>query len=109
VAGLGGEVVRRAQDRVVLVEVAEDLAPLVGVVAERDDVHAGGEQLVGDLRGDPQAARGVLAVDHDEGRVVLGTQARQQGQQRPPPEPPDDVADEQDGGRRGATATRAGG
>ena len=39
---------------------------MVGVVAERDDVDAGGEQLVGDLRRDPEAAGDVLAVDDDE-------------------------------------------
>ena len=37
------------------VEVAVDLAVAVGVVAQRDDVDAGGEQLVGDLRRDPDA------------------------------------------------------
>ena len=47
-------------------EVRPDLAVPVGVVAERDDVGPGGEQLVGVLRRDADAARGVLAVDDDE-------------------------------------------
>jgi hypothetical protein len=34
------------------------------VVPERDDVRAGGEELVGELAGDPRAVRDVLAV-HD--------------------------------------------
>ena len=69
VPGLVAQVVVRAQDRVVLVEVAVDLAAVVGVVAERDDVDARGEQLVGDLRRDAEAAGGVLAVDDDERRL----------------------------------------
>ena len=73
-----------------------DLAMAVGVVAERDHVDAGREQLARDLRGDPEAAGGVLAVDDDEvGRVALA-QRRQQRQQRALAEPADDVADEQD-------------
>ncbi len=52
-----------------LVEVGVDLALAVGVVAERDHVDAGGEQLIGDLRGDSEAAGHVLAVDDDEVRA----------------------------------------
>ena len=62
--------------RSVLVEVGVDLAVAVGVVAERDHVDAGREQLVGDLRRDPDAAGGVLAVDDDEVRRVALAQAR---------------------------------
>jgi hypothetical protein len=36
------------------------------VVAERDDVGAGVEQLVGELPGDSRAVRDVLAVDDAE-------------------------------------------
>ena len=79
-----------------LVEVGVDLALAVGVVAERDHVDAGREQLVGDLRRDPEAAGGVLAVDDDEvGREALA-QRRQQRQQRALADAADDVADEQD-------------
>ena len=80
VAGLRREVVRRPHDRGRLrVEVRVDLMAMVGVVAERDDVDAGGEQLVGDLRRDAQAAGGVLAVDHDEGRLVVARAASAAG------------------------------
>jgi hypothetical protein len=72
------------------------------VVAERDRVHARGEQLVGLLRRDPDAAGRVLAVRDDEVRRQLLTQDGQQFAQRPPAGPPDDVADEQD--RRDARA-----
>ena len=97
VAGLGGEVVGRAQDPRLVVEVAVDLLALVGVVAERDDVDAGGEQLVGDLRRDPDAAGDVLAVDDDERRRVALAQRGEQAEERPSPEPADEVSDEEDG------------
>ena len=61
-----------------LVEVGPDLAVAVGVVAERDHVDAGGEQLVGVLRRDADAAGGVLAVDDDEVERELLAQAREQ-------------------------------
>jgi len=41
------------------------------VVAEGDDVRAGGEQLVGELRRDAGAVGGVLAVDDREVGLVL--------------------------------------
>jgi len=97
VAGLAAQVVVRAQDLRAIVEVAEDLAAMVGVVAERDDVGAGPEQHVGDLRRDAEAARGVLAVDDDERRIVALAQLGQQPQQRALADRSDDVADEQDG------------
>jgi hypothetical protein len=57
---------------VLALEIGVDLATVVGVVAERDRVHTRREHLLGDLGGDPEAAGGVLAVDHDErGRVEL--------------------------------------
>jgi hypothetical protein len=43
----------------------------VGVVAERDRVDAGGQQLLGLFRRDPDPARGVLAVGDDEVRRQL--------------------------------------
>jgi len=95
--GLDAEVVGRADDVLLLVEVAEDLAAVVGVVAERDDVHAGAEQLVGDLRRDAEPAGHVLAVDDHERRPVALAQRRQQPEQRAPAEPADEVADEEDG------------
>ncbi len=100
VAGLAAQVVVGPQDLPAPVHVVEDLAPVVGVVAERDDVDAGAEQLVGDLRRDAQAARRVLAVDDDERRVVALAQHRQQVEERPLAEPADDVAHEENGHRR---------
>jgi hypothetical protein len=69
---------------------------MVGVVAKRDDVDAGAEQLLGDLRGDAQAAGDVLGVDHDERRIVTLAQLGQQREQRPATQPADEVADEED-------------
>jgi hypothetical protein len=76
VAGLAAQVVGRPQDPRLLVEVGVDLAVAVGVVAERDHVDAGGEQVVGQLRRDPEAAGDVLAVDDDERRLVALAQRR---------------------------------
>jgi len=99
VTGLGGEEVGRAQDALLLVEVAIDLAAAVGVVAQRDDVDALAQERVGDLGRDAHAAGGVLGVDdHEGGRQTLA-QDRQQAQQRASPEASDEIADEQDGGR----------
>jgi len=96
VAGLRGQEVRRTQDALCAIEIGVDLLALVGVVAQRDDVDARGEQLVGDLRGDAEAARGVLAVDDHELRRVLGDERREQRQQRATAEAADEVAHEQD-------------
>jgi hypothetical protein len=97
VAGLGGQEVRGAQDPVVIVEVADDLGAVVGVVAQRDDVDAGREQLVGDLRRDPEPARYVLAVDDHERVAVRLAQPWQQREQGAAAQTPDQVADEQQG------------
>ena len=108
VAGLAAQVVVRPQDRLVRIEVGEDLLAVVGVVAERDDVDARREQLVGDLRRDPEPARGVLAVDDDERGGMAFAQRGQQVQQRVPTQRTDHVADEQDargGVRHGHTVT----
>jgi hypothetical protein len=66
------------------------------VVAERDRVGAGAQQLVGLLGRDPEPARGVLAVDDDEvGRELLAQVGKQLADD-PAPGPSDDVADEED-------------
>jgi hypothetical protein len=67
------------------------------VVAERDHVHAGGEQLVGVLGSDPDPAGRVLPVGDDEVELELLPQAGQQLAQRAPSGGGDDVADEEDG------------
>ena len=66
------------------------------MVAERDHVDAGGEQLVGDLGGDAEPAGDVLAVDDDEVGRVGARAARAAAQQRAPAEPADEVTEEQD-------------
>ena len=66
------------------------------MVAERDHVDAGVEQLVGELGGDPDAARDVLPVDDEEVESDLVPERRQQAEQRPFSEAADDIADEQD-------------
>ena len=44
----------------------QDLLAVPAVVAAGDDVHAIGEQVVGDFRGDTEAGGGVFAVgDHE--------------------------------------------
>jgi hypothetical protein len=104
VPGLRAQVVRGPDDPVVLVEVCVDLLAVEGVVAERDDVNARAEELVGELGRDAEATGDVLGVDDDEGRRVLLAQPRQQGEQRPPAEAADDVADEEKGRRRNGHA-----
>jgi hypothetical protein len=96
VARLALEEVRRPQDPLVRVQVGIDLALAVGVVAERDDVDAQREQLVGDLRRDARTARDVLAVDDDEVERMRLTQARQQRPQQMPSGRADEIADEED-------------
>jgi len=97
---LGAQVVRRPHDARLVVEVGVDLLAVVGVVAERDRVDPRAEQLVGDLRRDPEAAGDVLGVDDDERRLVALAQPGQQREQRPPAQPAHEIADEEDG--RGA-------
>jgi len=60
---LATQEVGRPHDRRVAVEVGIDLAAVVGVVAERDHVGAGGEEPFGELGRDAGAVRDVLAVD----------------------------------------------
>jgi len=96
-ARLRAQVVARTQHPVAAVEVAEDLPPPVGVVAERDDVDAGLQKLVGETRRDPQPAGHVLGVDHDERRPVALAQGGQHAEQRPAPRAADEVAGEEDG------------
>ena len=66
------------------------------MVAKRDHIHPGGEHLVCDLRSYPQAARGVLAVDHDERRLQPLGEDRQALQQRSAADAADHVAHEED-------------
>jgi len=97
-AGLAAEVVGRAHDRAALVEVGPELAVAVGVVAEGDHVHPGGEQLVRVLGGDADPARGVLAVGHHPVERELLAERGEQRPERAAPGRGHDIADEQDGG-----------
>ena len=60
-----GGIVVRAEDRSMVLEAGHHLALVPDVVAGGEDVDPQAEQVVGDLRCEAEAARGVLAVgDH---------------------------------------------
>jgi len=65
------------------------------VVAERDRVGAGGEQLVGELRGDAHSVRHVLAVDDAEVDLELLAQGREALLDRAPAGGGNNICDEQ--------------
>jgi len=96
VPGLASQEVGRAQDLLMAVQVAVDLVAVVGVIAERDHVHAGGEHLIGDLGCYPEPTRGVLAVDHDERGALALLQHGQAVEQRVASDAAHDIAHEQD-------------
>src|SRR5262249_34824205 len=96
VARLDAQEVGGPQDPRLGIEVRIDLAPVIGVVAERDRVDAGGKQRARGLRRDPESAGDVLAVDDHERRLVALAQLWQALLQRAPANPADEVADEQD-------------
>jgi hypothetical protein len=66
------------------------------MVAECDDVRAGGEQPVGESRRDPSAVRGVLAVEDAEADLELVAQGSQPLLNQPAAGDAEDVADEED-------------
>ena len=88
-------VVRRPHDPLVAVEQLVDVAVTERVVAERDRIGAGIEQRHRDLGRDPDAAGGVLAVDHDEVDALALDQPGQQPLDDRAPRGSDDVADEE--------------
>ena len=65
-----------------------------GVVAERDDVGAGAEQVLEDGLGDAEAAGRVLAVDHHEIELVALAQPGQLVDHGLPARPADHVTQE---------------
>jgi hypothetical protein len=69
------------------------------VVAERDRIGAGIDQVAVDRLGDTEAAGRILAIDADEIELPLLDQARQALQDDRPPAAADDVTDEQDAHR----------
>ena len=111
-ARLAAQEVRRPDDVVVAREIRVDLAAVIGVVSQRDHVDPRREHLIGVLRRDPEAARGVLAVDDHERRLQALAQHRQAVEQRVAPDPAHDIPYEQDpggarvgGGRLGLSHT----
>jgi hypothetical protein len=66
------------------------------VVAERDHVGAGGEQLVGELAGDARTVGGVLAVDDAAVGAQLLAQPRQPFLDGAPAGDAEDVREEED-------------
>lgn len=64
------------------------------MVASREGVNPGGEEFLGEARGDAIAASGVLAVSDDEVERVAAAEFRQQTRDREPSGCADDVADE---------------
>jgi len=77
-------------------EVGRDLLPPPDVVAERDHVRAGREQLVRELRRDPDTVRDVLPVRDHEVQVELFPQPWQPLLDRPQTGPAVHVRDEED-------------
>src|SRR5262249_33648881 len=65
------------------------------VVAAGDDVHARRENLLSGLDGDPGAAGGVFAIDHDDIERMAFSQSRQQLLDRPTSRLRDDIRNEE--------------
>jgi hypothetical protein len=87
--------VRRPDHALGALEVGRDLGATEDVVAKRDDVGAGGQQAVGELRRDPDAVGDVLAVQDAEVDVKLLAQAEQPLLDGTPPGTADDIGDEE--------------
>jgi len=87
-------IVGRAHDPLLAVEVVVDVALLVGVVAEGDRVDAVLEPGPRDLLVDAEAAGGVLAVHHEEVRLVAAAQLGHHRLERAPARASNHVADE---------------
>jgi hypothetical protein len=66
------------------------------VIPERDDVRAGGQQLVGELRRDSRAVGDVLAVDDADVGVELVAQRGQTLFDRTPARGAEDVGEEEE-------------
>ncbi len=105
------EQVGRPHDPGLALEVLLDPAPGERVVAERDCVRPGGEQGVGETRGDASPVGDVLAVHDDEIELELSAHAWNETLHRLAAWTPDDVRDEEDphayGDRPGAGSTES--
>jgi hypothetical protein len=88
--------VRGTHDAVARLEVGSDVVSAPGVVAERDRVRAGRQQLVRELRRDPDAVGDVLAVDDADVDVELVAKRGQTLLERAPSGRADDIGDEED-------------
>ena len=65
-----------------------------GMIAQRDRVDAGLDQLAIDRLGDAEAAGRILAIGDDKIELPVAHQCRQALDDHGPPAPPDNVADE---------------
>ena len=65
-AGRARGIIDRAHQARRALDEDERLALVPGMIAERDGVGAGVDEVVVDRLGDAEAAGGVLAIDHDE-------------------------------------------
>jgi hypothetical protein len=88
--------VGRPDDPIAALEVRQELAARPGVVAEGQDVGAGGEQLLGELRRQPAPVGRVLGVDDAEVGAELVAERGEAFLQRAAPGRPEDVGDEED-------------
>ena len=97
--GVPLRIIERADQARRALDEHQRLALIEGVIAERDGVGAGIDQLVIDRLGDAEAAGGILAVDHDEIELPVGDQARQPLDDDRAPGAADHVADEENAHR----------
>ena len=95
-AWIPGWEVHGADDSSLGVEQRVDVAMAVGVVAEGDHVGARLEDLLRGRLGDPDAAAGVLAVDHDQVGTLRLTELRHRGRKGLPAGLTDHVPDEEE-------------
>ena len=85
-------------------EIRRDLGAAPGVVAERDRIGPGRQQLLGEARGDPDPVSGVLAVDDAEVDSELGAELLEAVLDDFPAGAPDDVPHEENAHSYGSDA-----
>ena len=95
-AGRAGRIVQRPEQARGLGDEGNDFLAVPGVVAEREDVGAGGEQGARHLGRQAEAVRGVLGVDHREIDAQPRAQVGQRGGDGVAAGATDHVAQEQD-------------
>src|SRR5437870_279993 len=87
----------RAKDRSPVVEASKHLALVPDVVAAGQDVDSQVEQVVGDLRGEPEPAGRVLAIRNHQVDRMVSPELGDQAGDRLTPRTPDDISNGQDG------------